>query len=141
MKILLFILLFTGCNQMYGQNLKLTFGRGTDCFGRGACSITQESRNFANAEIIEKRGALWIRIYTSKLSATELDKLNFNHHESVRETFPLFTMEEDLIIPTAIQEQLSANLGKSLQTWKSGYYRIQKQGEFTEIQLTLENSE
>ncbi len=105
------------------QNVRITIGRGTNCFGRGACSIsTESSKNYNAAFIQTANGASILRIYRQKLSKEEDDRVLGEPITSSNLNELEFTMEESLFLSEHIKQLTSPIRSKQLDSLKAGAY-------------------
>ena len=108
------------CNA---QNANLTIGRGTNCFGRGACSITIENTNQYNATFIKKPdGTTLLRVYRQKLDKLDEDRILGNPITSLNMNTLKFKMEEEILIYPAIVQSYSTSNWKKIDKLKVGIY-------------------
>jgi hypothetical protein len=91
-----------------GQNVSLTIGRGTDCFGRGACSITTENSNNYNADVIRMaNGKTILRIYRNKLSLEESHRVLGEPITEKNKTTLQFVMENAISLTHDVKQLIS----------------------------------
>lgn len=108
------------CNA---QNANLTIGRGTNCFGRGACSITIENTNQYNATFIKKPdGTTLLRVYRQKLDKQDEDRILGNPITSLNMNSLKFMMEEEIPINPAIIQSFPSSNSKKIDKLKVGVY-------------------
>ncbi|MEM7087099.1 MAG: hypothetical protein AAF489_13010 [Bacteroidota bacterium] len=108
------------CNA---QNATITIGRGTDCFGRGACSITIENSNEFNATFFKNHnGTTILRIYRDKLSKENEDRIFGNPITEFNMNSLNFQMEEEIPIHNTIEPSTSSTWPKELNRLKTGIY-------------------
>jgi hypothetical protein len=105
------------------QNVKITIGRGTNCFGRGACSISTESSKNCNAAFIQlANGSVILRIYRKKLSKEEDERVLGEPITSANLNVLKFTMEEPLYFFENIKQFTAPVRSKQLDSLKTGSY-------------------
>jgi len=121
------------------QNATITIGRGTDCFGRGACSITIENSSEYNATFLKNiDGTMTLRIYRLKLTKENEDRLfgvpitEFNI-DSLN-----FRMEEEIPISSATELLPSSINAKELGKLKIGVYSTTITTSYIDIQILNE---
>lgn len=105
------------------QNATITIGRGTDCFGRGACSITIEHSNEYNAAFIKNNdGTTTLRIYRQKLNKEDEDRIFGSPITEFNINSLNFRMEEEIPIHQVIEPLSSSANSKELDKLKIGVY-------------------
>jgi hypothetical protein len=121
-----------------GQNVSLTIGRGTDCFGRGACSITKENSNNYNATIIHKtNGKIILRIYRKKLGLEESHRVLGEPITGKNRTTLQFVMEEALLLTPDIKQLISQVPSEVPATLEARIYPTEITDEY--IDVTINN--
>ena len=62
--------------HIVAQNATITIGRGTNCFGRGPCSISIELTNNYNATFMQNpNGTTTLRVFRNKISQNKEHQL------------------------------------------------------------------
>ena len=121
-----------------GQNVSLTIGRGTDCFGRGACSITTENSNNYNATIVHKtNGKIILRIYRKKLRLEESHRILGEPITGKNRTTLQFVMEEALLLAPDIKQLISQVPSEQSVTLEARIYPTEITDEY--IDITINN--
>jgi len=121
-----------------GQNVSLTIGRGTDCFGRGACSITTENSNNYNATIVHKaNGKIILRIYRKKLRLEESHQVLGAPITGKNKTILQFVMEEALLLAPDIKQLISQVPSEQPVTLEARIYPTEITDEY--IDITINN--
>ena len=126
------------CLPVFGftQNVKLTIGRGTNCFGRGACSISTENSNNYNANFVQNaNGVTFLRIYRDKLTKNEEDRVLGVPINSVNQNLLNFIMDEPLILSENLKQLTSPIRSKQLDILKSGTYQTVITPSYIDIKL------
>ena len=118
------------------QNATITIGRGTNCFGRGACSITIENSNEYNARFLKNLdGTTTLRIYRQKLNKQDEDRIFGNPITEFNINFLNFRMEEEIPISPAIAPLPSSQNSKELDKLKIGVYATTISSNYIDIHI------
>lgn len=105
------------------QNATITIGRGTDCFGRGACSITIENSNENNATFINKPdGTTILRILRLKLNKEDEDRILGEAISELNINELRFRMIEEIPIESSTELLPSSLRSKQIEKLKVGVY-------------------
>jgi hypothetical protein len=121
-----------------GQNVSLTVGRGTDCFGRGACSINTANSNDYNARVIRMaNGKTILRIYRNKLSLEESHRVLGEPITGKNRTTVRFVMEEALLLTPDIKQLISQVPSEEPATLEARIYPTEITDEY--IDVTINN--
>lgn len=126
------------CLPVFGftQNVKMTIGRGTNCFGRGACSISTENSNNYNANFVQNaNGVTSLRIYRDKLTREEEDRVLGVPINSVNQNLLKFVMDEPLVLPENLKQLTAPTRSKQLDTLKQGTYQTVITAAYIDIKL------
>lgn len=118
------------------QNVSVTIGRGTNCFGRGACSIELRDAHdgrIANARFILRKDALVLSIIRSRLSQDESDRVLGRPILSSNTKAEAFYMDESIEIPKVLRQELFRKYGIEINRWKTGTYAAKISEETIEI--------
>ena len=119
MKILYTLLLFISSSVLIqAQNATITIGRGTNCFGRGLCSITntnnERSQEYNTSFIQIDTSIIVLRIYRDKLSKDQLDRIFGKPITSKNQDSLQFVLEESISIPQKLQKYTATDHLKQL---------------------------
>jgi len=121
------------CN---GQNISLTIGRGTDCFGRGACSITTENSNNYNASIIHKtNGNIILRIYRKKLRLEESHRVLGEPITGKNRTTLQFVMEDAIPLTHDVIQLIYLTSSEQTVTLEARVYPTKITDEYIDITI------
>ena len=135
--IILFLILLP--LSLLAQDSILTVGRGTNCFGRGACSLTSiqnRDSNAINASFIYTAdGKTLLRVYRNKLSKDDEIKLLGAAITARNKNTLTFLMEEPLQLTKEITELTSRIKSKQLQELAVGTYTTTISDQFIDIEI------
>jgi len=140
LKIIVFIL-FIGYT-LSAQNATITVGRGTNCFGRGLCSITNTSISNSSSQIsnasfiIIKDSITVLRIYRDKLSKDESDRILGEPITSKNIDSLEFIMEEVLSIPTRMQQYTAVDNVQKIRALEIKTYPTEITEKYIDITIT-----
>jgi hypothetical protein len=135
-----YLLIFCSCTAIiHGQNAKITIGRGTNCFGRGACSIelveNSKAAATSNAVFDLKKNQIVLRIFREKLNQDEHARLFGQPITSENNSSLQFIMDEAIDIPAGLKQHLFRSFGKTVHQMKKGTYTTNISKESIEITL------
>jgi len=122
---------------VYAQNASITIGRGTDCFGRGACSISSESKNNYNASFIQNDdGTTTLRIFRNKINQSVENKIfgvpiTVSNFDSLR-----FILDDSVEIDPNLKSFTAKKQSAQLDSLKAGSYRTRITSEFIDILIS-----
>ncbi|MEL6811450.1 MAG: hypothetical protein AAFP76_08960 [Bacteroidota bacterium] len=142
MKTLLSIILFIALSlSINAQNLRITIGRGTNCFGRGACSIELSSFESRNAAFLtNENGENILRIYREQLSLAEENNILEApvQNTSTGSNKLKFVLNEPLLFPESIRHISTSKNGENLPFLPPGEYTTSVSRMFIDILLNNE---
>jgi len=135
---LLYTTIFLLCLPLMSQaqNAIITIGRGTNCFGRGACSITTENTKSYNASFIHNSdGTTVLRIYRDKLSKEDEDRvlgepITYSNKSSLQ-----FELVETIFFSQNIKECTSSIKLKQLDSLSAKIYATKITSQFIDITI------
>lgn len=137
--ILLILLVFLPTLSQ-SQNATITIGRGTDCFGRGACSIsTENSENYNSTLFQNPEGLIILRVHRSKLDQMEEDRIfgepitpfNINHLQ--------FEMVESISLDENVSFLTSTKKSDQISGISKGFYPTVISDQFVDIVIMAIN--
>lgn len=113
--------LFPVCN---GQTVEITIGRGTNCFGRGTCSIsTNRIKQFNASFLVANDGGLILRIHRNLLTQSEENRLLEEPIEPSNQNRLLLQLDDYLPFPESVQVLTAHHNSEYLSGLTPGRYR------------------
>ncbi len=135
MKTIILIVLLTAIPVIgNSQNATITIGRGTDCFGRGACSINTENTENYNATLFRNSEGLTIlRIHRNKLNQHEENRLLGKEITPLNMSLLKFEMLESISFVQEVRQLTSSNPDDQISGMEKGLYPTEITDQFIDI--------